>query len=73
MLKATTFRTILVSAGVQGGRPSVLRECPFCHQKISDDPGKDINFIVHMGLWTSEHQLKREWADYIHNVNLRIF
>ncbi len=26
-------------------------------------------FIVHMGTWTKEHQMRREWADY--NVNLR--
>jgi len=52
---------------------SVTRKCPFCAQLIRDDVGKDINFIVHMGVWTKEHQMKREWADYIHNLNLRAF
>lgn len=52
---------------------SVARHCPFCAQVIRDDPGKDINFIVHMGLWTKEHLMRREWADYIHNLNLRAF
>jgi hypothetical protein len=52
---------------------SVVRRCPFCAQLVRDYPGKDINFIVHMGLWTAAHLSKREWADYIHNLNLRAF
>jgi len=52
---------------------SVVRRCPFCAQLVRDEAGKDINFIVHMGLWTKEHLMRREWADYIHNLNLRAF
>jgi hypothetical protein len=52
---------------------SVVRHCPFCAQPIRDDAGKDINIIVHMGIWTAAHLSKREWADYIHNLNLRAF
>ena len=52
---------------------SVVRRCPFCAQLIRDDAGKDINIIVHMGIWTEEHVKRREWADYIHNLNLRAF
>jgi len=52
---------------------SVARQCPFCAQLVRDEVGKNINLIVHMGLWTKEHLSKREWADYIHNLNLRAF
>jgi len=52
---------------------SVIRQCPFCGQSIQDDFGKQINLIVHMGTWTEEHMMKREWADYIHDMNLRAF
>jgi hypothetical protein len=50
-----------------------VRECPFCKQKIPDDPGKAINFILHMGLWTAEHQMKQEWAEYIHSMRFSPF
>ncbi|MGH9917594.1 MAG: hypothetical protein ACRD6W_01785 [Nitrososphaerales archaeon] len=51
---------------------AVTRGCPFCGQKIEDGIGRDINFIVHLGLWTGEHLKHREWADYIQRVNIAL-
>ena len=51
----------------------VSHVCPFCGESVQDEKGKNINLIVHMGLWTQKHLSKREWADYIHAINLRAF
>jgi len=48
---------------------TVIRKCPFCGASIEDLLGKDINFIVHLGKWSPEHQAKQDWADYVTRMN----
>ncbi len=48
---------------------AVSRRCPFCAMVIEDELGKDINFIVHLGGPTTDHQYSRAWADYVGYIN----
>lgn len=50
---------------------SVVRTCPFCKGWIQDGNEGEINFIVHLGLRTKEHQERKDWADYIRRLNFR--
>jgi hypothetical protein len=44
---------------------TVMRKCPFCDWLVEDASGKNIEFIVHLGSPTAEHQRKQPWADYL--------
>ncbi len=46
-----------------------VRKCPFCGGLVEDAAGKNINFIVHLGTPSVEHQRKQEWADYLSFMN----
>jgi hypothetical protein len=48
---------------------TTIRKCPFCGRLIEDALGKDINFAVHLGTATLEHQLKQAWADYVSYIH----
>lgn len=48
---------------------SVNHRCPFCDGEIRDEVGRNINYIVHMGIATQKHQMKKEWANYITRLN----
>ncbi len=54
---------------VSQSETEVVRRCPFCDGLIEDIPGKNINFIVHLGTPTPEHQHKQAWADYVGFMN----
>ena len=54
---------------VYSAKGFTLRRCPFCDRYVKDEPGKDINFILHMGRRISEHTGKRGWREYIMMVN----
>lgn len=46
-------------------KTNVVRKCPFCGGYVEDEPGKDINFIVHLGTPTAKHAHEQIWADYV--------
>jgi hypothetical protein len=48
-----------------------VRKCPFCGSEISDENSNEINFLVHLGKGSLEHQRRKEWADYVQALNSR--
>jgi hypothetical protein len=50
-------------------KTATVRRCPFCNDYIKDEPGAEINLIVHLGEPTPKHTSKREWADYVTVAN----
>ena len=48
---------------------TITRRCPFCSDTIDDPPGKDANFLVHLGIPKLEHALTQSWADYVSFIN----
>ena len=48
---------------------TVKRKCVFCGDLVSEEDGKDIKFIVHLGSRTSKHSKNKDWEAYIKRVN----
>lgn len=44
---------------------SITKVYPFCGGRVEDEPGKDINFITHLGGPAPPHTSKQSWADYV--------
>ena len=67
------MRPVGMAVGVRLQHQVTIRKCPFCAEPVHDEPGRTINYAMHMGRWTEAHMKKREWADYIERLNFRAF